>query len=590
MYRSRARRRAAAGALLAAAILGGGCAAGSARQRAGAARVRVDGAPDRAVARDLLALSNIAAYGVEPMPAAHLERRASRDVAEMLRLLQAQGYYAARVEPTVEPGRRRPTVVFRVTPGEAYVIGRVAAVAEPLPELPGALAEGRPARFAAIAGAARTLERRLRAQGYPYAVATVDRIEVDPAEPQADVFLRIARGPEAVFGPVQFEGLRRLREGWLRDAVPWTEGAVYNADRVERYRGEMLQSGLFTRFDPAPPPELGPDGIAPVTIRLRERRPRTVSVSAWYRTDEGAGVSLFWLHRNFAGGAERLRVQGDFSEPSHAASVAFRRPRFLRADMDFVSDLRGARDRTDAYTSSGVRASAGVERQWPRRWITEAGLAGRLSRVEQADRAVEVALLSLPLGVLWHDLDDVGDPTRGGRVVLQGEPFASLGRDRAGFVRARATGVVHRRFARSPDLRAAVRLSLGAIAGADRPSVPADERFYAGGGGSVRGYAHQSLAPREDGVVTGGRSLTEASFELRWRATESLGAVAFVDGGTAMDTAVPDLRERLRWGAGVGARYHTGAGPVRLDVAVPLDRRPGIDASWQLYLSVGHAF
>ena len=579
----------AAGAALAA-VLSAGCATGAVSQRAGYAHVRVEGAPERGLARDMLALSTLAMYGVEPMPRAHLERRAARDVGPMFRLLQAQGHYAAEIEPSVQPGRRRPVVVFRVAPGEVYALSRVISVTEPLPELPAGLTEGRPASFRQIESAVRTMENRLRARGHPHATVRVGRIEVDHDRQQADVFLRVERGPVAVFGPVQYEGLRRLRESWLRDAVPWTEGATYNADRVEAYRDAMLQSGLFTRFDPEPPDEIGPDGIAPITVTLRERRPRTVSVSARYRTDDGAGLSVYWMHRNLAGGAERLRVQGDFGEKDRAASIAFRRPRFLRADQELVADVRATQEETAAYASSGVRAAVGVERSWPQRWISSVGVAGRSSRVEQADEAVDVQLVSLPLGLSWHDLDDVGDPARGASVALNVEPFVNLAADGVWFLRSHAEATAHRRIVRRPDLRAGIRLAAGIIAGADRPDVPADERFYAGGGGSVRGYAYQSLAPREDDIVTGGRSLLEGSVELRWRATAPLGFVAFLDGGTAMDPAIPDLSEPFRWGTGIGVRYFTAAGPIRLDIAVPLQRRRGIDDAWQLYLSVGHAF
>jgi translocation and assembly module TamA len=141
-----------------------------------------------------------------------------------------------------------------------------------------------------------------------------------------------------------------------------------------------------------------------------------------------------------------------------------------------------------------------------------------------------------------------------------------------------------------PDLIFASRAALGLISWAGRDAVPADLRFYSGGGGSVRGYAFQTLGPLEDDEPVGGASLLELNTELRVKVTKQFGFVVFLDGGTAFEPAYPDFGERLRWGAGAGVRYYTPFGPLRLDVAAPLDRRPGVDAGYQFYLSLGQAF
>ena len=133
-------------------------------------------------------------------------------------------------------------------------------------------------------------------------------------------------------------------------------------------------------------------------------------------------------------------------------------------------------------------------------------------------------------------------------------------------------------------------LSLGSITGAGRDEIPADERFYAGGGGSIRGYAYQSVGPFRQGEPVGGGSLLEVAFEARLKFTDRLGLVAFLDGGNAYTERFPDFEETLRWGAGLGFRYFTPVGPLRLDVAFPLNRRPDIDDRFQVYVSLGQAF
>jgi translocation and assembly module TamA len=128
------------------------------------------------------------------------------------------------------------------------------------------------------------------------------------------------------------------------------------------------------------------------------------------------------------------------------------------------------------------------------------------------------------------------------------------------------------------------------MSGAERDEIPADIRFYAGGGGSIRGYAYQSVGPTQNNEPIGGRSLITMSAELRIKITEKMGLVAFVDGGSAFESAFPDFEETLQWGGGLGFRYFTAIGPLRLDVGIPINRRAGIDDSFQIYVSIGQAF
>ena len=131
---------------------------------------------------------------------------------------------------------------------------------------------------------------------------------------------------------------------------------------------------------------------------------------------------------------------------------------------------------------------------------------------------------------------------------------------------------------------------MGATSGAERDEIPADIRFYAGGGGSIRGYAYKSVGPRHENQPLGGRSVAGLSSELRMNVTDTMGFAAFVDGGGVFESSFPDFGETFRWGAGLGLRYLTPVGPLRLDIGVPLNRREGIDNSFQVYVSLGQAF
>ena len=135
------------------------------------------------------------------------------------------------------------------------------------------------------------------------------------------------------------------------------------------------------------------------------------------------------------------------------------------------------------------------------------------------------------------------------------------------------------------------RARVGSTVGQPRRNVPANKRFYAGGGNSVRGYGYQKIGPlNDDDDPDGGRSLLELGAEFRAQVWGNFAVVPFVDGGTVYDNAYPDFSETFRWAAGIGLRYHTVIGPIRFDIAFPLNPRKGTDDPYQFYISIGQAF
>jgi translocation and assembly module TamA len=199
-------------------------------------------------------------------------------------------------------------------------------------------------------------------------------------------------------------------------------------------------------------------------------------------------------------------------------------------------------------------------------------------------------MIFLPLYCEWDTSDDLLDPNRGGRLALEVTPFYEPSRTHLIFAKGLASYRRYIKISRDPYSLFAGSLKLGTIKGANRDEIPADERFYSGGGGSIRGYAYQSVAPYSGGVPIGGKSLLELSMEIRLRISEKFGLVGFLDGGSAYTENILSSREDLLWGAGLGIRYFTPIGPFRFDVGIPLNRRDGIDDSFQIYINLGQTF
>ncbi|MDY6952871.1 MAG: BamA/TamA family outer membrane protein, partial [Thermodesulfobacteriota bacterium] len=331
-------------------------------------------------------------------------------------------------------------------------------------------------------------------------------------------------------------------------------------------------------------------GLLPITIRLTERKQRSVGVGVSYKTDEGPGAKISWEDRNLFHHGERLTLTAAASDFTQAAEGTARKPGLGRPDQTLLLNARVAEDRPDAYTSRNLRSSALVERDVAKGMTIGGGLALKTSRITQLDQEESFSLISSPWHFDWDTRDDVLAPTHGGRLALQLAPYFDVGGEDLAFVKGKLSLSRCLEMVENPSTLVAARVAVGATAGASPDAIPADERFYAGGGGSIRGYPFQTVGPIEGDEPLGGRSLFELSTELRVKVTHRIGLVAFLDGGTAFEATSPDFSETLRWGTGLGLRYFTPIGPFRLDVGVPLNRRPEIDDSFQIYVSLGETF
>lgn len=557
-------------------------------------RVRFADVPERGLNSTLRGHSETYALRDRPPPTDGLLLwRAQQDLPALRDVLRSAGYFGAQPVALLETSVPR-RVVFQLRPGPRYRLGDV-ELAAPDPALIPRLrnmgwSRGMPARAAALLDAEQEWLAYARARGYPFARYAARTYTPDHDARLLHVRLELDPGPAAVWGETSITGLVRVREGFIRGELELDPGEPFHPARLDETRARLIRLGLFSSVSLTHADHLEEDGRLPVALTLRERRPRTISTGVRYTTDEGAGARVEWEHRNLGGRAERLRLTGDAGESLRALEARLTMPQFGRPRQRLILTSRAAEENPEAYNSRNVRASALLEQEWRQVFWTRGGLAFRLSDVGQFEEDENFAFLSLPAGFEWNTSRDLLDPRSGFRLVGRAEPFYDLERKNRGFLKTSATLNRYQRLTRDRSWILAGRVTAGSITGAGAERVPADERFYAGGGGSVRGYAYQSLGPLRDDDPLGGRSLLEVSGEVRAQVSETLGFVLFLDGGTVYEATVPDFDEPFRWGTGIGLRYFTTVGPLRADLAFPLDRREGIDKSVQFYLSLGQAF
>ena len=563
--------------------------------------VHFEGDASRDMIRELRVLSDsVKLRDREPPSDNLLQRRAERDVGLFTDHLHAFGYFDARVSSAVTGEEGARAVLFSLVTGPQYTVSEVVCRVEgdsgsvrqeePGPEVSKALAPGKPALSRAILDAEQQFHRHYLEAGHPFCELLPRDVVVDRANRTVSVTYIVRPGPQAVFGPTAIEGLADVSEETVRRMLPWREGDLCRRSVLEKARKRLQESGLFALIEITPEPGTNGPATGEMRVTLAERKHRSVGFGLDYRSDDGPGARAFWEHRNLSGLGRRLRVSGELSELEPGVEVAYDNPFFLRDDQSLSLAFKGSLLDPDPYESRSLSLSATVERRITDALRASGGLKLRFASVEQRRREEDFLLLSSPWRLSLDKRDDRLDPASGFMVTALEEPFVDVGDADVFFTRQEIGGSWYKALDAENNWVFAVRARLGSLTGDVLEDIPADTRFYAGGGGSVRGYGFEKIGPEEGGEVTGGRSLAEGSVEIRKRLTERLGLAAFLDGGAAFRSTFPDFSEDIRWGAGMGLRYYTPIGPVRLDVATPLNPRSGTDDPVQVYVSVGQAF
>lgn len=534
--------------------------------------------------------------GQAPPTEAILQRRIQDDLPRLQDALRAAAYYQSTVEPRITTRRDRTRITFHVRQGKPYrfeeVEVQVVETGHPLTiDLPltSRLKPGERARTRAILQEETRLLRLLKSNGHPYALVTDRKILVNHDTQQVSIIWQIDPGRSFRFGATTFEGLDRLRLSAARQVIPWKEDDLFDIRKVETYESAALRSGLFStaqiEIEPAN------DEQVHTHILVTERKPRSVRLGVRYGSDTGAGATSGWEHRNLFRGAEQFGVTFDIDEIERSAEASFRRPGVFGPTRRLLLDTRLAEENPDAYESTYSDTTLTIEQQVSRSLVVRAGAGFRYSDLIEDQRQTTYGLVYYPVQFDWNRSGDILDPRQGFRLIGRAAPFVdTLGEDVAWFMTYLELRLYVRIWNR-PETLLALRGGGGNLQGQRRSSIPADERFYAGGGGSVRGFDYQKAGELSaDGRPLGGTSLLEGSVELRTRLSPSWGGVLFLDGGSAYERNAPQLDEQFFWGAGVGLRYHTALGPFRADLAFPLNPRKGVESDFEFYISFGQAF
>jgi len=572
---------------------------------AAAPRATVEGVSDGALRRQI----EMAVGPARTKPRDRLEaRRRAEDAAEPAALaLRSEGYYAYSITPQVSD---RDQPVLKIDPGPQFRIGQPGLdwVGPPPDEAAKAAAleamnlkSGQPGRAADVVSAGGRIVTALKARGYADAKADPRQVVADFATDTLTPTFQIEPGAIVRLDGVRIVTNGRTKPSWAQRLAPWKPGAEYRPNKIAELERRLNDTGIYRSVEVSvtPPGQALPDGTRPVVANLVDRDPISVQLGASYSSSEGVGVDSAIRFYNRLGIADTVSLIATVAQIEKLVGMQLSLPHVGRPDQTLVIEPAYYSDQTNAFQDHGERLRLTLKRRLEKTSFLTFGVAA--DNMRDTEYALgptpnstvqitrDITVVSGSAGLALDRSNNLLNPTNGWRFTADVQPAQVMGQTRQAFVRLQAQTSGYLPLDGQGVTVLAARLRAGSIVDASVPELPAPLRFYSGGGGSVRGYTYQGIGPHfPNGAPEGGAGLFETSFETRRMLFGPWGVVAFLDGGSISGNSTPDLTH-VEWAAGIGARYFLGFGPLRADIAFPLDHSGGIP-SLQVYLGLGQAF
>lgn len=541
--------------------------------------------------------------------------RARGDVTRLQAVLDSAGYYDGHVSITIEgkplddpslpqfiahyAGATPIPVSVTLTRGPLFHLGKVSVKGD-VPAKAMAtfsLKSGQPAEAAHVVAAGARLQAALLNEGYAFAKVSPPAAFENPAQKTIDVTYTVKTGPRVDLGRITITGLHTVHKNFVDREMTLRPGEQFSPKRIEAARQRLAGLNVFSSVQAMPAKALSPDGRLPVTFKVIEGPPRTVSFMAGYATDTGGVLGASWTHHNLFGGGQTLNLSAEATGLGGSSTTGlgynvgatYTLPAFFRRSQTLSFNINALKQDYTAYNQQGVLAGMTFTRKFAKHWRVSLGPTGIIEDVAQEGVNTRYDLVQLPLVLKYDSTNSLFDPTRGIRAAASITPSYSILAPSTFFTILQLSGSTYIDLTGKGRSIIALRGLVGSVQGASTFELPPDQRFYAGGSGTIRGYAYQSVGPQfADGNPVGGTSIDAGTVEYRQRIGKSFGTAVFVDAGQVSSSATP-FEGSVKVGAGFGLRYYTAIGPIRVDFAVPLVHQAN-SGNFQLYIGIGQAF
>jgi len=573
---------------------------------------RIVGVPFSNLKQQMEKASQVISAPEKQIPTLNILRlKVKNDIERITNVAVYFGYFNCRVESTLTTDET-PKVLFSVTLGEQFSLGKLTLLWSdeilvqedvkkrgksdlipigPQEEDIASFQTGEPALGRRIVAMDRELIRSLKSRAFAFCKIIAKKITADQVTHTVDIAIEVQTGPMIRFGPTKVVGPTRVRPELFKSYQLWKEGQLYSPIPIEQTETALQKSGLFHTIQIEESANLGDNWSLPITIRVADGKPRTIGAGISYMTTYGGGVSAQWEHRNLRGLGRKLSLQASIWQKRRSATLSYTIPNFRRRKQDLLWVLEYDAQNYLPFTSSAVKASVLLNRPITRR---SSILFGPSFERLESKRILSHKLYHLtkfPVQFRWSNANSPLDPTSGLSLNIRLIPAWQSLTPKFSYLIHNSSISGYTSFSED-TVTLALRLGIANVLGADKDDIPLPDRLFGGSENALRGYRTGSVSPlNEENKPIGGRSMLTASFDLRIRPREQLGWVVFYDVGNVYTSQLHRLdNPSLLHSVGIGARYTTPIGPLRFDIAFPLQRRKDIDPPFQLYFSIGQAF
>lgn len=556
--------------------------------------VNFDGLEDEHALEEIKAISQLVALRKKKPPSLNALRfRAESDFPALLKVLQNHGYLEAQIQFHYQEHNSHHIVNMEITPGPRYQIDQFeileTSTNQNLSKDFGMELKG-PLIAQKILDADKQLLQRLKETAYPFASIQKREIIADGETKKAKVLIETKKGPRSFFGPTTLQGLKNVHPKFVEQKVDWKENQLYSSKIVKDVQDSLMDSGLFSSVYITHPETADENQNLPMKIEVAETKHKSISVGATYQMTVGPGLSFGWENRNLGGMGKTLSLSLDIAQNNQSGTASLGLPNFLGDGQDFTIQAEVAGDEVTAYQDRTYHLLFRLDRELTDASQISLGIKPERLIVKESAQNGRYVLLQTPFSFNYSTSDNALHPTKGTSIKYTATPCLNF--------KNTVTGYLHQSFShcsyiplfKEDALILAQKVTLESILSPSLRSIPLPKRILGSSADSLRGYRYQTVSPLKNGRPLGGRSAIYYSLEPRFRVSESIGIVPFFDLGCVFAAPVPDFKEKWLKSLGIGLRYFSFLGPLRLDFAFPLDRRVNLDPKWWVFASLGQSF
>lgn len=529
-----------------------------------------------------------------------LRYRANADIPQIRKVLRSRGFYEPKISIKIEPrnnyrGRQELFVIITIDPGPCYTIGDYLIDLPSIQITPEEIGvqKGAPALAKELLESEKKLIELLKKSGYPFAKVVKSSYLVNGKTKTLNVKLEVDPGRLCKFGKVTTTGLNNVSEELITKHLKWKKDELYSVEKVDETQKRLLKTGLFSsvfiRNDEKEDAE--EKGTLPLQVEVTENKHRTINIGASYQTFFGPGLTFGSENRNIDSLGRKFSLQGELTRRSQLGVASFVLPDLYAIDQDYTIKAEASHESLIAYHQNSYSLLNQFDKKINKKRV-QFSLGVQLARLDitGSDRNGSYDLAEMLLYFRWSTANSLLNPTAGNLVEYRITPSLILNHIADPYLSQTVSWSTYKKLTQSDRIVFSQKISIGSILSEHLNDVPISRRFLGGSEEEMRGYAYKTVSPLSStGKPTGGSSFCYYTVELRLRPFDKIGFVPFFDLGSVSQKVLPVVDDHWLRSAGIGFRYFSFMGPLRCDIAFPLDRR-AIDSKYRVLISLGQTF